>query len=145
MFLMTSWKRQVPRSTKWCLRNQNYDTRKNWKYLHNGRPRNGSREKTKAASARLCYSMLKSTLFVFQNVDISRFSSLTSFLKTKCRNYQSKKATTFSRNDVCKFLLEAADQEWILQKVVLYHRVLQATFFNPLLTFVLMKIFNPVL
>jgi hypothetical protein len=40
-------------------------------------------------------------------------------LKTKCRNYQLKKAATFSRNDVCKFLLEAADQEWILQKVVL--------------------------
>ncbi|KAJ3629964.1 hypothetical protein MTP99_014324 [Tenebrio molitor] len=30
-----------------------------------------------------------------------------------------KEATTSSRNDVCKFLLEAADQEWILQKVVL--------------------------
>jgi hypothetical protein len=40
-------------------------------------------------------------------------------LKTKCRNYQPKKATTSSRNDVCKFLLEAADQEWMLQKVVL--------------------------
>jgi hypothetical protein len=40
-------------------------------------------------------------------------------LKTKCRNYQSKKAATFPKNDVCKFLLEAADQEWILQKVVL--------------------------
>jgi hypothetical protein len=40
-------------------------------------------------------------------------------LKTKCRNYQPKKATTSSRNDVCKFLLEAADHEWILQKVVL--------------------------
>jgi chloramphenicol O-acetyltransferase len=39
-------------------------------------------------------------------------------LKTKCRNYQPKKAATFSRNDVCKFLLETADQEWILQKVV---------------------------
>jgi hypothetical protein len=39
--------------------------------------------------------------------------------ETKCRNYQPKKATTSSRNDVCKFLLEAADQEWILQKVVL--------------------------
>jgi thiamine pyrophosphokinase len=37
-------------------------------------------------------------------------------LKTKCKNYQPKKATTSSRNDVCKFLLEAADQEW---KVVL--------------------------
>jgi hypothetical protein len=36
-----------------------------------------------------------------------------------CRNYQPKKATTFSRNDVCKVLLETADQEWILQKVVL--------------------------
>jgi hypothetical protein len=40
-------------------------------------------------------------------------------LKTKCRNYEPKKAAIFSRTDVCKFLLEAADQEWILQKVVL--------------------------
>jgi hypothetical protein len=52
-------------------------------------------------------------------LQVSRFNSLTSFSKTKCRNYQPKKATTSSRNDVCKFLLEAADQEWILQKVVL--------------------------
>jgi hypothetical protein len=34
-------------------------------------------------------------------------------------NYQPKKDATFSKNDVCKFLLEAADQKWILQKVVL--------------------------
>jgi hypothetical protein len=40
-------------------------------------------------------------------------------LKTKYRNYQPKKATTFSKKDVRKFLLETADQEWILQKVVL--------------------------
>jgi hypothetical protein len=31
----------------------------------------------------------------------------------------TKKPATFSRNGICKFLLEAADQEWILQKVVL--------------------------
>jgi hypothetical protein len=73
VFLMTSWKRQVPQSTKWCLRNQNYDTRKNWKYLHNGRPR--SREKTKAASAWLFN--VESTLFVFQNVYISRYPGST--------------------------------------------------------------------
>jgi hypothetical protein len=41
-------------------------------------------------------------------------------LKTKCRNYQPKKAATFSRNDVCKFLLEAADQDWIVQKVGIF-------------------------
>jgi hypothetical protein len=118
VFLMTSWKRQVPQSTKWCLRNQNYDTRKNWKYLHNGRPR--SREKTKAASARL-FNVEEYTVCISKRLylQVSRFNSLTSFLKTKCRNYQPKKTTTFSRNHVCKFLLEAADQEWILQKVVL--------------------------
>jgi hypothetical protein len=37
-------------------------------------------------------------------------------LKTKCRNYQPKKA---AKKHVSKFLLEAPDQEWILQKVVL--------------------------
>jgi integrase len=41
------------------------------------------------------------------------------FENKKCRNCQPKKAATFLRNDVCKYLLEAADQEWILQKVVL--------------------------
>jgi hypothetical protein len=40
-------------------------------------------------------------------------------LETKCRNYQPKKAATFSRNHVCMLLLEAADQEWILQQVAL--------------------------
>jgi hypothetical protein len=42
---------------------------------------------------------------------------------TKCclQNQNYKKPATFSRNDICKFLLEAApaDQEWIDQKVVL--------------------------
>jgi hypothetical protein len=49
----------------------------------------------------------------FENIGTA---SAHQFLKTKCRNYQPKKAAIFSRNDVCKFLL---DQEWILQKVVL--------------------------
>jgi hypothetical protein len=53
-----------------------------------------------------------------------RFSSLTSSLETKCRNYQPKKAASVSRNDVSKFLLNAADQEWILQKVVLMMAVI---------------------
>jgi hypothetical protein len=33
MFLMMSWKRQVPRGTKCCLENQNYVIRKDWKTL----------------------------------------------------------------------------------------------------------------
>jgi hypothetical protein len=37
-----------------------------------------------------------------------RIKGKDSFLKTKYRNYQPKKAAAFSRNDVCKFLLEAA-------------------------------------
>ncbi|CAH1381040.1 unnamed protein product [Tenebrio molitor] len=79
-----------------------------------------SREKTKAASARL-FNVEEYTVCISKRLylQVSRFNSLTSFLKTKCRNYQPKKATTSSRNDVCKFLLEAADQEWIFQKVVL--------------------------
>jgi uncharacterized protein (DUF1778 family) len=32
-------------------------------------------------------------------------------LKTKCRNHQLKKAATFSRHDVCNFLLDAANQK----------------------------------
>jgi hypothetical protein len=35
----------------------------------------------------------------------------------ECRNYQPKKAGTFSRNDICKFLLETENQE--CEKVVL--------------------------
>ncbi|KAJ3619130.1 hypothetical protein MTP99_005916 [Tenebrio molitor] len=63
-----------------------------------------SREKTKAASARL-FNVEEYTVCISKRLylQVSRFNSLTSFLKTKCRNYQAKKATTSSRNDVCKF------------------------------------------
>jgi hypothetical protein len=32
-FLMISWKRQMPRGTKWCQKNRNYVIRKHWKNL----------------------------------------------------------------------------------------------------------------
>ncbi|KAJ3626621.1 hypothetical protein MTP99_017102 [Tenebrio molitor] len=76
--------------------------KKNWKYLHNGRPR--SREKTKAASARL-FNVEEYTVCISKRL----------YLQVQ----QSHLLFENKINDVCKFLLEAADQEWILQKVVL--------------------------
>jgi hypothetical protein len=34
--------------------------------------------------------------------------------ENKAKKLSAQKAATFSRNDVCRFLLEATDQEWIL-------------------------------
>lgn len=49
------------------------------------------------------YSMLKSTLSVRENVDISNFKKLISFLKRKNDGYRPKKSKVFSRKDIENF------------------------------------------
>lgn len=64
-------------------------------------------------------SMLKLGLKVFENIDISRFGKLFLFLKRTSDGYKPKKAKILSEEQVTKFLLEADDQKWLLEKVIL--------------------------
>lgn len=65
------------------------------------------------------YSMLKTTLKIKNDLDISGFHKLTAFLKEKSVGYKPKKSKTLSQDNVRKFLLEAPDREFLMMKVIL--------------------------
>jgi hypothetical protein len=63
------------------------------------------------------YSMLKSTIFLHDSVDISKFSTLIAFLKKKNVGYRPKKASVFTKDEFIKFLREAPDEKFLPHKV----------------------------
>jgi hypothetical protein len=64
------------------------------------------------------YSMLiKATINIKHNIDISKFNKLVPFLKRMSDNYKPKKSKTFTREEVNKFLLEAEDETYLFMKV----------------------------
>ncbi|KAJ3642669.1 hypothetical protein Zmor_025430 [Zophobas morio] len=77
-------------------------------------------KKFKAPSSLWCeYSMLKSTLFINENVDISKYPKLRAFLKRKNDGYRPKKASVFTREEISLFLEGAPDDMYLLMKVVM--------------------------
>lgn len=64
------------------------------------------------------YSMLKSTIMVKNNIDISKFSKLNAFLKKQNVGYKAKKSAVFTREDINKFLTEAPDKNYLMWKVI---------------------------
>ncbi|XP_048520678.1 uncharacterized protein LOC125503811 [Dendroctonus ponderosae] len=65
------------------------------------------------------YSILRSTLIVYEKIDISQFNHLISFLKVKSKGYVPKKSKVLSGEQVLKFLKNAPDDIYLLHKVVL--------------------------
>lgn len=65
------------------------------------------------------YSILKSTLIVNENNDISHFSRLISFLKIKSKGYAPKKSKVLEGDQVLTFISEAPDDIYLLHKIVL--------------------------
>lgn len=70
-------------------------------------------------STTLCvhYSILKSTLLVKHNVDISKYSRLHTLLKRKSEGYEPKKSKTFTTKEIKQFIEEAPDDKYLLSKV----------------------------
>lgn len=71
----------------------------------------------KSSSLWSTYSMLKSTILINKNVDISKFSKLIAYLKRQADGYQAKKSRVLSRIEIERFLREAPDQEFLMLKV----------------------------
>lgn len=65
------------------------------------------------------YSMLKSTLYLNNNIDISSYSRLVTLLKRKCEGYTGKKSRILSSDEIKRFIHEAPDHQHLLNKVVL--------------------------
>lgn len=98
---------------KWCEeKNQNTSEKILLAYLVQ---RNG---KLKAPGSLWAeYSMLKATIFLHESIDISKFSTLIAFLKRKNVGYKPKKASVFTKDEMCKFLIEAPDELFLIHKV----------------------------
>lgn len=74
-------------------------------------------ETLKASTLWSIYSMLRSTLSVKNDIDISKYPKLRSFLKRKSSGFKSKKSRTFSAQEINTFLTNAADSKYLLTKV----------------------------
>lgn len=73
----------------------------------------------KSSSGWSLYSMLKSTLNIYENVNICNYKRLSALLKRKNDDYKPKKSKTLNMEDIEKFLDTAADQIYLMIKVVL--------------------------
>ncbi|CAH1375312.1 uncharacterized protein [Tenebrio molitor] len=76
-------------------------------------------KKYKASTLWSCYSKLKSTLLIKEQVDISKFLSLKTFLKREYSTYTPIKSNVLEREHFNKFLEDAPDKIYLLIKVAL--------------------------
>lgn len=52
-----------------------------------------------------------------EDLDIGEFHQVKAFLKKKSSGYKSVKATVFTEEQIRKFIIEAADGQWLDVKV----------------------------
>ncbi|XP_063370766.1 uncharacterized protein LOC134659090 [Cydia amplana] len=72
------------------------------------------------------YSMIKSTLKLYEKTDISRYGKLLRFLKQKSEGYKVKKSKTFTPSEIEMFIRKAPDEVFLMVKVAVIFGVLGA-------------------
>lgn len=88
---------------------------------------NKKNEKSKPSTLWARYSMLKATMKIFTNIDISTYHKVTAYLKWKGAGYEPKKANVFTETQIQNLLDSALDVvAWLDVKV---NSVLSALFF----------------
>lgn len=63
------------------------------------------------------YSMLKKTINHNDNIDITSYDRLLSFLKENSVGFESEKFKIFTTEEINRFLTEAPDHDYLLMKV----------------------------
>lgn len=76
-------------------------------------------ENLKASTTWSEYSMLRTTISKNDGVDIGSFHNLKTFLSRKTDGYQAKKASILTKEEIYKFIKEAADEVHLCRKVIL--------------------------
>ncbi|XP_066583293.1 tyrosine recombinase XerC-like [Prorops nasuta] len=80
---------------------------------------NGLAKKFKSSTLWSTFSMLKSTLQVNNDINISSYHKLITYLKRQSKDYKCKKAMVLSPQDVEKFLQTAPDIDYLGAKIIL--------------------------
>ena len=63
--------------------------------------------------------MLRSTIKTYDNVDISKFTKLLGFVKSRSTCYVSRKAKVLTDDEIAEFFNEAPDLSYLLIKVII--------------------------
>ena len=63
------------------------------------------------------YSMLKTTIQIYNNININKYGQLISFLKKESKGFQSKKSNILTPEQIKKFIDEAPDDKYLATKV----------------------------
>jgi hypothetical protein len=74
----------------------------------------------KASSLWAKFSMLKSTLALKENIDVSKYFKVIAFLKRQNTSYTPKKSAVFSKKEITIFLKEAPDEMFLVAKVCFF-------------------------
>lgn len=74
-------------------------------------------QKYKSSTLWSFYSRLKATIALHENIDISKYTELSNFLKRKAKNYLPKKAKTFTDEEIKTFMNTAPENEFLAHKV----------------------------
>ncbi|KAJ6642594.1 hypothetical protein Bhyg_07547 [Pseudolycoriella hygida] len=69
------------------------------------------------------YSMLKSTLKIYEDVDIGAYASLIAFIKNQWKGYEPKKAKVLTEMELRRFIDEAPDVAWLDVKILRTNRI----------------------
>lgn len=64
------------------------------------------------------YSMLRTTIKLFEGIDISKFPSIIPFLKSKSEGHKPSKSSSLTKDHVDRFLAEADNKGHLLNKVI---------------------------
>ncbi|KAJ3661001.1 hypothetical protein Zmor_005426 [Zophobas morio] len=75
-------------------------------------------KKKKPSTLWSVYSMLRSTISLKEDIDISKYYKLVAFIKRQNAAYKPKKSSVFSRAEITKFLLEAPDNDFLSTKAI---------------------------
>lgn len=100
---------------KWCASNNVVEITENVMLAYFLEKSNA----VKSPSSLWCiYSMLKLTIRINKNQDISKFERLKAFLKRKNDGFKPKKSKIFTKEEIGKFLIEAPNQRYLMMKVI---------------------------
>ncbi|KAF5298757.1 hypothetical protein FQR65_LT09626 [Abscondita terminalis] len=100
---------------KWCAENdvKNIDENTMLTYFD-------EKSKTfKSSTLWAQYSMIKSCMALHENIDVSQYKKLISFLKRNSDGYTAKKSKIFNREQVNSYLSKADDDVHLMRKVAL--------------------------
>ncbi|KAJ3661734.1 hypothetical protein Zmor_006121 [Zophobas morio] len=109
------YEKQYQVFNKWCTENKIEIISENVMLAYFERMTKNKKSSTVWSS----YSMLRTCLNIYRNLDISKFARLQALLKRHSDGYQPKKSKVLEAEDIHRFLSEADVQHYLAMKVIL--------------------------